>query len=206
MASFDIAYKLTAALEGGWANHPLDRGGETYCGIARKFWPNWDGWKIIDQLKEPGDSVADINETLSNNALLPFEVKTFYMLHFWKPLGLFQDYISQGVANELYDTAVNQGVATAGMYLQKAINLLNQNGLLYKDLKEDGNVGPATLAAYQAIFLHYRSKYGILAVERVVVKALDGLQYERYKEICERDNSQEVFFFGWVMNRIGYVG
>jgi len=206
MASFDCAYKLTAALEGGWANHPLDRGGETYCGIARKFWPNWDGWKIIDQLKEPGDSVADINETLSKNALLPFEVKTFYMINFWKPLDLFQDYISQGVANELYDTAVNQGVQTAGMYLQKAINLLNQNGLLYKDLKEDGNVGPVTLAAYQAIVLHYRSKYGQLAVDRVVVKALDGLQYERYKEICERDNSQEVFFFGWVLNRIGYVG
>jgi len=92
------------------------------------------------------------------------------------------------------------------MYLQKAINLLNQNGLLYKDLKEDGNVGPVTLAAYQAIVLHYRSKFGQAAIDRAIVKALDGLQFERYKEICERENSQEVFFFGWVMNRIGYVG
>ncbi len=40
--------------EGGYANHPADKGGETYRGISRKANPNWEGWKYIDDVKRTG--------------------------------------------------------------------------------------------------------------------------------------------------------
>ena len=40
MAKFEEAYKLVADFEGSYSNVKSDRGGETYCGIARNFSPN----------------------------------------------------------------------------------------------------------------------------------------------------------------------
>jgi len=38
--NFEDAYERTAQIEGFYVNNPNDNGGETYCGIARKFHPN----------------------------------------------------------------------------------------------------------------------------------------------------------------------
>lgn len=198
MANFKEAYGHTGAAEGGYSNHASDRGGETWKGIARKKHPQWDGWALVDAIKA---KAMNIGKALAASAELAAKVEAFYKSEFWDVLRLDQ-MPTQAVANELFDTAVNQGVATAAKYLQQAVNLLNQNGLLYKDLKEDGNLGAVTLAAYQAIVLHYRSKYGQAAIEATILKALNGLQFERYRDICANDPTQETFFFGWVTNRI----
>lgn len=52
MANFQLAYnKVLKPNEGYWVNHPADRGGETYMGVARKFEPGWSGWPLIDAWK-----------------------------------------------------------------------------------------------------------------------------------------------------------
>ena len=51
MADFTKAYALTAAYEGGYVDDPEDAGGETYRGISRRYHPSWQGWQIIDTLK-----------------------------------------------------------------------------------------------------------------------------------------------------------
>lgn len=43
MAIFEKAYDPVRQWEGGWCNVEGDRGGETYAGIARNFWPGWPG-------------------------------------------------------------------------------------------------------------------------------------------------------------------
>ena len=48
MAKFQIAEAITGRNEGGYANNSADTGGETYAGIARNYWPKWQGWKYID--------------------------------------------------------------------------------------------------------------------------------------------------------------
>jgi lysozyme family protein len=48
MANFETAFKITDKLEGFYANHHFDNGGETYRGVARKHNKRWDGWIIID--------------------------------------------------------------------------------------------------------------------------------------------------------------
>jgi len=189
--------------EGGYAHRASDLGGETWRGISRKNWPGWPGWKIIDRLKEPGDSVEDIDATLGLDASLPELVQKFYFKNFWKPLNC--DHLPQSIAAELFDTGVNQGVGTAGKYLQKAVNYLNNNGKIFKDITQDGAVGPMTLAAFDAARLYW-SRYGARVFNRTFIKILDGLQFERYASIVEDLPGQEVNFFGWINNRIGNVG
>jgi len=50
MADFNDAYEKTILNEGGYKLHnvPDDRGGQTYAGIARRYHPNWPGWRYID--------------------------------------------------------------------------------------------------------------------------------------------------------------
>ena len=49
MAIFNSAFQITMGNEGGYANNPADSGGETYKGIAKNYWPNWEGWTAVDQ-------------------------------------------------------------------------------------------------------------------------------------------------------------
>src|ERR1035441_4044145 len=51
VADFNAAHQQVMGNEGGYANNPADAGGETYKGIARKFWPQWCGWKYVDGVK-----------------------------------------------------------------------------------------------------------------------------------------------------------
>lgn len=52
MPDFQAAYnKVLKPNEGYWVNSPIDRGGETYMGIARNFDKDWEGWPVIDKWK-----------------------------------------------------------------------------------------------------------------------------------------------------------
>lgn len=175
MAQFKPAYVITLGHEGGYVNDPVDRGGETYKGIARKFWPDWKGWALIDDLKpKPGFPFS-----LNRHSDLQELVQDFYEEHFWDALQLDR-MIHQSVANELFDTAVNQGTGTAAKYLQKALNLLGNR------LAVDGKVGPITLAAANA------------APQNRLFNLINILQAERYLNIVRNDPSQLRFLNGWV--------
>ena len=116
MADFLTAYKKTALNEGGWNHVPGDRGGETYKGIARNFFPNWPGWKVIDKLK-PLMHGAIINDTDLN-----YQVHQFYIDIFWSRIR-GNDIESQEVADSLYDSAVNFGVKAAVKLIQRSLQL-----------------------------------------------------------------------------------
>lgn len=182
--------------EGGYSNHPSDRGGETWRGISRKHWPKWAGWKIVDSLKEEGDTVEDIDAVLKLNADLPNLEIEFYKENFWDVVK--GDKLPIKVASELFDTAVNCGVSNAGKFFQNAINFLNKGGSIFKDIQEDGKVGATTLAAFDAIRLHYGNRYGKELFTRRFLLACNGEQYMYYKGIGDRNPNQETFSFGWL--------
>ncbi|OTL94439.1 peptidoglycan-binding protein [Acinetobacter nosocomialis] len=39
-------------------------------------------------------------------------------------------------------------------------------------------------------------------VEKVLVRVLNIMQGQRYIKICERNPTQEQFFYGWIANRV----
>lgn len=178
MAEFNIAYKKTATVEGGYANNPRDTGGETWKGISRNNETNWIGWPIIDMYKKlpgfPGNLKAS---TELENAVL-----RIYKSNYWDALNI-SGINDQRMANELYDTGVNMGIGTAGKFFQRVLNVSTRSILVI-----DGKVGSKTIGVFND--LSDRDKY-------MVWKLFNCLQGEKYISICESNPSQEIFLRSW---------
>lgn len=109
MATFQPALTKVLENEGGYVNNPNDRGGETYRGIARNFWPTWEGWEKVDEYKP----------NIPDKLLLP-AVEKFYKLNFWDKIK-GDEIKDQEIAESIFDFAVNAGIVTASKCAQKAV-------------------------------------------------------------------------------------
>lgn len=165
--------------EGGYVNDPHDMGGETNYGIT------------ITTAKANGyyGAMRDLPVATARQIYLN---KYWLEPHFDRVATL-----NPAVAAELCDTGVNCGVNFAESVLQQALNLLNRQEADYKDVKEDGSIGPGTLAAL-ATFIAKRGKEG----EGVLVRTLNVMQGARYIEITKTKPTNESFFYGWMLNRV----
>jgi lysozyme family protein len=166
--------------EGGYANHPADRGGPTRFGIT--------------------EAVARAHGYAGAMAVLPREeAAAIYRRLYWlRPKFDAVAKRSPRLAAELFDTGANMGPAVAATFLQRALTALNRNGGDYPDLVPDGRIGERTIAALDA-FLSARGKMG----EVVLLRAIEALQGERYLRLAERRPANEAFLYGWLANRIG---
>lgn len=179
MTPFDRALLHTLGIEGDFSNDPADSGGATRFGIteavAREF-----GYK--------GDMAS-----------LPLEfAKAVYKQKYWDLLHLdLVAAVSERVAVELFDTAVNTGVVFAGKSLQRALNVFNREQADYQDVTVDGLIGPATLRALHA-FIAKRGMQGV----GVLFSALNCLQGAFYIDLAERRSKDEKFTYGWFLHRV----
>lgn len=105
--------------------------------------------------------------------------------------------VSDDVAAELVDTAVNMGEQWAGKFLQMSLNAFNDGQKKYPDIAEDGVVGRNTVKALES-FIHHRGRQG----ETVLLAALNCLQGARYIELCRDYPKNERFVYGWIANRV----
>jgi lysozyme family protein len=167
--------------EGGYVNHPADKGGPTRYGIT----------EAVARAHGYGGSIAELPRE---------EAETIYRRLYWlRPRFDEVSVRAPMVAAELFDTGANMGPAVAATFLQRALTALNRNGKDYADLVPDGRVGPATLSALDA-FLKVRGRE---RGETVLLRALEALQGERYLRLAEQRPANEAFLYGWLANRIG---
>lgn len=180
--SFESAFQHTVGVEGGYSNHPSDRGGPTKFGIT--------------------EQVARANGYKDDMAEMPLYVaQRIYRMQYWDLMKLDSiDGLSSQIADELFDTCVNMGVGTAGKFLQRALNVFNRGATAYPDLTVDGVIGPMTVSNLKT-FLTLRGEAG----KRVLLTALNAQQGVRYMEIAEKNPTQEDFEFGWWLNRVGLL-
>src|SRR6266849_830473 len=120
MASYQQAIAKTELFEGGYANNPNDSGGETYRGISRKNWPQWNGWSSVDASK----TRPDFPSCLDSNDVLQGLVVMFYHKNFWQYDGLND----QDVAWKVFDLGVNVGKVHAVKILQQVVGT-NMDGV-----------------------------------------------------------------------------
>ncbi len=166
--------------EGGYVNHPADRGGPTHWGIT--------------------EAVARRHGYMDDMRVLPqSEAIAIYKQLYWHAPNF--DAVADAapaLAAELFDTGINMGTGTATGFLQRALNALNRTGADFADITVDRNIGSATLSALHA-FLKKRGR----GAEAVLLKAVDALQGAHYVRLAETRPSQEAFLYGWLANRVG---
>lgn len=168
------------AREGGYSNHPADRGGPTRWGIT--------------------EAVARSHGYRGDMKAFPrAEAVAIYRRLYWlRPAFDRVAAHAPRLAAELFDTGVNMGPAVAAGFLQRALNALNRGASDFPDIPVDRQIGDRTIAALAA-FLATRGKAG----EGVLLKAVEALQGERYLSLAERRPANEAFLYGWLANRLG---
>lgn len=186
MADFNKAFQITLAHEGGYSNDPNDPGGETIFGVARKKNPSWEAWSLLDNFKK--DKLNFPKNALVDSSIQS-HVKALYKKNYWD-IHLLDKINSQEIANELFDTGINQGTGKAASFLLLALDLLNQGAKDYADVSADGVVNDPDIAVTNA---HKRPQN--------ILKTLNGLQFMHYYTITKANPKFEEYFNGW-LNRV----
>jgi lysozyme family protein len=165
--------------EGGYSNNPNDTGGETMWGVTiRVARANGYQGPMRDM---PRETAKDI----------------YFQQYVQRPGFASVMALSEAIAEELVDTGVNMGPGVASLFLQQALNGLNNQGRDYADIAEDADVGDGTIRALKA-YLAKRGKEG----EGVMLKALNCLQGARYIELARGRAANEAFLYGWLRARV----
>ena len=184
----------TLSYEGLYSNHKKDPGGETWKGIARNYWPAWNGWRLLDSFKIRYGTGKQFIDYASNDLHLESDVIAFYKKYFYLPLKL-KEITDYEICKEIFDTAVNCGQGTAIKCLQEACNVFNRQGKTFKDLVVDGKIGKLTIDAVNTLL---KAGYTV-----PLLKALNCEQYIHYKKVSKKNPALETFFKGW-MKRISF--
>lgn len=166
--------------EGGYSNHPADRGGATRWGIT--------------------EAVARAHGYRGDMRSFPREeaVALYKRIYWTRPGFDLVNTLAPDVAAELFDTGVNMGPGMAVSFLHRALNALNRGASDYADIVPGVRIDDATVDALAA-YLRKRAPHG----EAVLMKALEALQGERYLDLAERRPANEAFLYGWLANRLG---
>jgi len=180
--SKDLENKIISKIidiEGGYSNNPNDSGGETKYGVTERVARNHGYTGLMKDLS------YDFAYTV-------------YKMDYWDKMRLSEiSEISEMIAEEIADTAINTGTSRAGKILQKSLDVFNNRQKLYPDLKIDGIIGIRTIHAFKA-YMDYRGDEG----EIVLYNMLNCLQGAFYAKLVNRREKDEEFMYGWIKNRV----
>jgi len=121
--NFAPSLALVLVHEAGYVNDPQDPGGATNKGVTQTV---YDDWRTSHGLVRQSVRLID-----------PPEVEALYRKRYWDFIK--GDQLPVGIDYCVFDFAVNSGVNRASRYLQRAAGVA-----------EDGQIGPATIAAVNA--------------------------------------------------------
>jgi lysozyme family protein len=118
--SFESALSEVLLTEGGYVDHPDDRGGPTNFGITQKTLSDFLGREAtVDEVKN-----LDIDT-----------VRKIYKSNYWDRLRL-SFIIDSRLSDIIFDQAVNRGTRRVAEQIQRVVGV-----------KQDGIIGPLTLKA-----------------------------------------------------------
>ena len=119
--NFAACLAETLRHEGGWSDHPKDPGGATMKGVTLDTYRRW----------RPGATKAQLR------AITDAEVAAIYRKGYWDAVNA--DDLPAGLDLVAFDGAINSGPSRGAKWLQAGVGV-----------KQDGKVGPATIAAARA--------------------------------------------------------
>ena len=166
------------AVEGGYVNDPADPGGETNHGVTVQ--------------------VARDNGYTGPMRSLPKEFAEQVYAKGYVDGPNFRQVIamSPAVGGKLVDAGINAGTGRSARWFQQALNQLSRGGVDFPLVVVDGQVGPQSIAAYQAL----ERKRGRAKACELVLKLMDAQQGSHYMSL-----NKPMFIVGWTDNRLGNV-
>ena len=204
MADFAKFIPELKKAEGGHVHIPSDKGGETIYGISRVWFPVCALWPDVARARaflglpagfltreQSAQITAKLKEDPAQAEKLKKIAHALYETEFWNRIR-GSAIPSQGLANELGNSAVNCGFGPTMRWLRRALNILNRRGKLWPDMVIDGSgFGPETMGAFSACLKNGRGK--------ALYKYLNAFQGVHYAERAERPGSdiQEENILGW---------
>lgn len=178
------------AVEGGYVNHPDDRGGETNFGITKKVADenskmlksrfNWNG-RMIDLTYDMAYAIYEVN--------------------YWDYLNL--DVISRHsmlLADKMFDIGVNCGANRCGVWFQQILNVFNLKQKFYTDLVVDGRIGNNTIIALNGLI----KARGAQPSYKTILRSLLAKQGAHYLDISTNREENESFTWGWMNHRLDH--
>lgn len=168
MANFDEMLDKILRREGGYVNHPADRGGPTKYGITQKTLSRYLGRAVRE------DEVRSLSIDLA---------KDIYERNYFLAPGI--DRLPEDIQSFVFDCAVNHGPRRALKFVQ---SICNQAGCNPR-LDEDGAMGPQTRVA---------AAWAQQEMGGIFLRALIEERRNFYQLIVAHDPSQNVFLKGWM--------
>lgn len=117
----DQALTFLLEEEGGWSDHPADRGGQTMYGVTQAV---YDDYRVRLK-KTTKQTVGKITKA---------EARELYDVLYWRAAGC--DRLPWPISYITFDAAVNSGVGRAVRWTQAGLRV-----------PQDGKLGPGTVAA-----------------------------------------------------------
>lgn len=164
---FETAITFCLRWEGGYSDHPSDKGGKTNYGITEKVFHEW--------LESRGEAQRPVKE------ITKAEARAIYWSDYW--LAAQCNRLKRQLDLVMFDTAVNSGPGGAAKLLQRALNALA--GEAGEKIKVDGAIGGKTHAA----LANYETR-AVCAQYLTERRAL-------FDRIVKADATQEAFLKGW---------
>lgn len=165
--NFELFITEVLSVEGGYVNDPDDNGGATNRGITRRVYDKY-------YLEVYGITSTDMDHANLTRA----EAADIYKHYYWDAVK--GDELPSGVDLMVADMAVNSGTVRASKMLQKIVNA-----------KEDGIIGPATLAKVNGIG------------SNILIHKAFLQRRESYFQISAIKNNIK-FYKGWI-NRLNHI-
>lgn len=150
---FDEALAILERLEGGWSDHPADRGGATNRGVTQL---TYDRWRAAHGLSPR--SVRELTDA---------ERRALYLGDYWQPSAA--GYLVRRLALAQFDAAVHHGPTRAIRLLQEALGV-----------PVDGVYGPITASAAAQVINERATLTRMLDYRRGLMRAIcaaDPAQY-----------------------------
>lgn len=170
------------AIEGGYVNDPNDSGGATNHGITEQ----------VARAHGYSGPMQALPKALAQEI---YAQDYIYKPRFDRVLER-----SPAVGTKVVDAGVNAGTGRSARWFQQAVNDLSRGGRDYPKVMVDGAIGPATLAAYQAL----ERKRGRAKACELMLKAFESYQAGHYLSLAQGPANSS-FVVGWLDHRIGNV-
>ncbi len=154
MADFNYAIEKVLVNEGGLVDDPQDNGGLTKYGLSQRAYPDLDICNLTVE-----------------------QAKKIYKRDYWDKIK-GDDIISNNIAYEIFDTAVNMGVRTASKLAQTAV-----------EAHPDGFIGKNTLEKLNSIN------------KELFLLRFKLAKIARYVSLANKRPANRKFLRGW-LNRV----